>query len=163
MRMRRGGIAAGILAALAVLATPAIARDSLGVFDSWGAFRDPAQGRSLQRCYAIAEPTNESGQFRYASVAFWPGARVRAQVHIRMTRAVAAGTPITLDVGGQRFQLTSNGTGAWASDPRMDATIVAAMRSAPGMTVTGGGSSARWTLRGAATAIGAAALGCARR
>ena len=150
-------------AAATLVATPAIARDSLGVFNTWGAFRDPAQGRTLQRCYAIAEPTNQSSQFRYASVGFWPGARVRAQIHIRMTGALAAGTPVTLDVGGQRFQMTTNGTGVWASDPRMDATIVAAMRSAPTMTVTAGGNITRWALRGAATAIDAAALGCARR
>ena len=36
--------------ALACLAVPAAARDSLGVFGSWGAFRDP----QVPRCYAIA-------------------------------------------------------------------------------------------------------------
>jgi len=40
---------------IAAFATPAQARDSLGVFESWGAFRDP----SVPRCYAIAEPVRK--------------------------------------------------------------------------------------------------------
>ena len=52
-------------------------------------------------------------------------------------------------------------------DARMDAAIVAAMRSAPSMSVesraeTGGAIADTYRLRGAATAIDAAALGCAR-
>lgn len=152
-----------LVIAAATAATPVLARDSLGVFDTWGAFRDPARGQTLQRCYAIAEPERASSQFRYASVAFWPSARVRAQLHIRMAQPVARDAAVTLDISGRRFRLSTNGNGAWAADPRMDAAIVAAMRSGGSMTVTGGGGSARWTLRGAATAIDAAALGCARR
>ncbi|MEK6541088.1 MAG: hypothetical protein AABZ45_03095 [Pseudomonadota bacterium] len=46
----------------------------------------------------------------------------------------------------------------------MDAAIVAAIRSNQGMSVSGGGGTATtWRLRGAATAIDAAALGCAGR
>ena len=50
---------------------------------------------------------------------------------------------------------------------RMDAAIVAAMRSAPSMSVesgtaTGGAIADTYRLRGAATAIDAAALGCAK-
>ena len=39
--------------ALAFLAAPLAAKDSLGVFTDWGAFRDA----SVPRCYAIAIPT----------------------------------------------------------------------------------------------------------
>ena len=35
---------------LLALAVPLSAKDSLGVFSDWGAFRDPA----VPRCYAIA-------------------------------------------------------------------------------------------------------------
>ena len=37
-------------AMLALLASPLAAKDSLGVFGQWGAFRDP----QVPRCYAIA-------------------------------------------------------------------------------------------------------------
>ena len=45
------------LAALATLASPALARSSLGVFDDWGAFRDPRQ----PRCYAISKAERGKG------------------------------------------------------------------------------------------------------
>ena len=56
---------------------------------------------------------------------------------------------------------------SWGADQRMDAAIIAAMRSANGMTVSardanGAGFSNTWQLRGAATAMDAAAIGCAR-
>ena len=41
-----------IAVAALTLAAPLAAKDSLGVFSDWGAFRDP----SLPRCYAIAMP-----------------------------------------------------------------------------------------------------------
>ena len=42
----------GFVAALfaTLIPAPAIARDSLGMFSTWGAFRDPA----VPRCYAVA-------------------------------------------------------------------------------------------------------------
>ncbi|MBX4389650.1 hypothetical protein K4H03_26600, partial [Mycobacterium tuberculosis] len=52
-------------------------RESLGVFDGWGAFRDAAPAR----CYAIAQPVQgKAGAF--ASIANWPRSGARGQVHI---------------------------------------------------------------------------------
>ncbi len=157
-------VVALVVALLVMRPVAAVARDALGVFDSWGAFRDPASGDAPLRCYAIAEPdSGAGGRFRYATVTYWPEARVRGQIHIRLTRAMPAGVAPVLGIDGRRFRLISQRGGAWAADARMDAAIVAAMRSARTMTVSGGGNSATWTLRGAATAMDAAALGCARR
>ncbi len=150
-----------MLAILAVpAASPALARDSLGVFENWGAFRDPATGSTALRCYAIAQPDSGDG---YATVGYWPGARVRGQIYIRLARPIGAGTPASIALGSRRFALTARGNGLWAADARADAAIVAAMRGTASMTVTAGGVSARWRLRGAATAMDAAALGCVRR
>ena len=153
-------IAAGALL-LALAATPALARDSLGVFEDWAAFRDPASGNAPLRCYAIAEPSQANAPGLYATVGHWPVSRVRSQFYIRLPRA-ASGTA-TLTIASRRFTLTARGSGLWAADARTDAAIVAAMRSAGSMSVSAGGLSASWRLRGAATAIDAAALGCARR
>lgn len=149
-----------------LLATPALARDSLGMFSSWGAFRDPA----VPRCYAIAmaEPSTRRRDYQpYASIGTWPRRGVRGQVHFRLARKMAPNSRITLSIGGQRFQLTGGGGDAWAVDRRMDAAIVAAMRSAPSMTVyardtQGRSFSSRWLLAGAATAMDAAAIGCVK-
>ncbi|WIW87764.1 invasion associated locus B family protein [Sphingobium sp. V4] len=154
---------------LLLCAAPAMARDSLGIFEGWGAFRDPGAGRNGPRCYAIAEPVVRRGQARrgFASVGNWPRQRVRGQVHIRLSRARAAQAAVTLSVGERRFTLVAGQVDAWAPDARTDAQIIAAMRSASSMSVQTVGADGRafadsYALRGAATAVDAAALGCAK-
>ncbi len=157
-------LAAGL--ALGAIAPPAIARDSLGIYDGWGVFRDPL----VPRCYAIAmaEPSRLSREFQaYATVGTWPRRGVRGQVHVRLSRRTTPGARIVLAIGRERFVLTGGGGDAWAADRRMDAGIVAAMRSAPVMTVSardtaGRGFSNTWQLAGAASAMDATAIACAR-
>ena len=103
----------------------------------------------------------------FAAVGTWPRQQVRGQVHFRLSRTRAAKAPVTLSVGERRFALVGGQGDAWGPDPRGDAAIVAAMRSAGSMSVATIGSDGRafadsYALRGAATAIDAAALGCAR-
>ncbi|MXO90572.1 hypothetical protein GRI41_07050 [Altererythrobacter aquaemixtae] len=156
-------LAAG-LAAFAPAA--AAAKDSLGVFSDWGAFRD----RDTPRCYAIAKAAPSSQQRDhnpFASVGTWPARKVRNQIHFRLSRNLARGSSIELKVGTRSFALTGSGGNAWAKDRRMDAAIVAAMRSANRMTVRAKDSRGRnfsntYDLDGAATAMDAATIGCAR-
>ncbi len=149
-----------------LVAAPVMARDSLGVFGEWAAFRDPA----VPRCYAIAmaAPSSKQRDYQpYADVGTWPRQNLRGQVHFRLSRKLQPGATIVLSLGGERFQLTGGGGDAWAADRRMDAAIVAGMRSASEMTVNargadGKGFSNTWQLAGAATAMDAATVGCAR-
>ena len=136
------------------------------MFGTWAAFRDP----QTPRCYAIAmaAPSTLQRDYQpYADVASWPRQNLRGQVHFRLSRRVEPGAAIVLTVGGQHFSLTGGGGDAWAADRRMDAAIVAAMRSAGSMTVNARGADGRgfsntWQLDGAATAMDAATVGCAR-
>lgn len=165
--MRPRAILTGLLLALA---SPALARDSLGMFENWAAFRDPGAEAGGPRCYAIAmaEPSTRQRDYQpYATVAIWPRRGVRGQVHFRLSRKLAAASRIVLSIGEQKFELTGGGGDAWAQDRRMDGAVVAAMRSAPSMTVSakdasGRGFSNTWPLAGAATAMDAASIGCAR-
>jgi hypothetical protein len=158
--MRR--LAAGVLLAFAA---PVAGKDSLGMFDAWGAFRDSGAGR----CYAIAmpQPSRAARDYRaFASVGSWPKRGVRGQVHFRLSRKLAAQPSVVLAVGRQRFELTGGGGDAWARDRAMDAAIVAAMRSAGSLSVSardtrGRRFTDRYDLRGAATAMDAATVGCA--
>ena len=148
---------------LLTLAAPLAAKDSLGVFGEWGAFRDP----QVPRCYAIAAPDSDERTAAYASVGTWPKRSVRGQLHVRLSRATARSGTISLAIGAQRFQLTGGGSNAWAQDRRMDAAIVAAMRSAGSMSVSASDRAGRrftdrYSLDGAATAMDAATVGCAR-
>lgn len=150
--------------ATAVLATPVIAKDRLGVYHSWAAFRDA----ETPRCYAIAAPEETVGtatRKAYLSVGFWPKRGVSHQVYVRLSRERSSNSVITLSAGGRRFRLKSEGSSGWATDRRMDLAIIAAIRSATSLSVESIGRDGRsivdaYSVRGAPSAIDAAALGC---
>ncbi len=151
----------------ALLAAQAAGRQPLGVFHRWGAFRDAMP----PRCYAIAEPLGRRATAAWrpsASIATWPTEGLRQQLHIRLSRNRAATARVTLSIGQRRFELVAGAADAWAPDARTDAAIVSAMRSGRSMSVetvaVGGRPFAdTYSLRGAATAIDAAVVGCAGR
>ena len=150
------------------LSAPALAqRRPLGTWYFWGAFRDN------ERCFAIAEPQHqaqpaEAGARPFAAIGWWPGRGAAGQLHVRLGREKRTGSAVLLRIDGRTFQLVSGPRDAWAPDPRADAEIVAAMRTGVDLAVET--RSARGTLirdhyrlRGAATAIDAAAIACRRR
>jgi len=151
---------------IATFAVPVAAKDNLGIFNSWGAFRDP----QIPRCYAIAESeeiTGKATRKSYASIGFWPRRSIRRQFHVRLSRDRSNNSRVIVSISGRRFQLTANRVDGWSQDKRMDAAIVAALRSANNMTVESTGRDGKpivdaYLLRGAATAIDAASLGCSR-
>lgn len=148
------------------LASAADARDALGLFDTWGAFRDPTP----LRCYAIATPVAPAkGKWpAFAAIGTWPDKGGRNQVHVRLSRERRADANVVLTIGNQRWTLLAGRYDGWGPSARLDAFIVAKMRSARSMSVTSVDVSGRpfadtYRLQGAATAIDAAALGCVRR
>lgn len=151
---------------ITAISVPVLAKESLGIFSSWGAFRDA----DVPRCYAIAESEEITGKAErksYVSVGFWPKRNIRAQIHVRLSRDRSSNSRVIVGVGGRRFQLTANQSDGWSQDKRMDAAIIAALRSANSMTIESTGRDGKpivdaYLLRGAATAIDAASLGCSR-
>ncbi len=134
----------------------------IGVYGLWGTFRDQA------RCYAIARPSaSSSGRTAaFASVAYWPRQGARGQLHFRLSGEKRAESAILLRIEGRTFQLIGRGADAWAPDARGDAELVGAMRSGLTMTIEtrsarGGILRDQYQLRGAPSAIDAAALACA--
>ena len=164
--LRLRAVLLAMIAGLA-LTTPLSAKDSLGVFSDWGAFRDTA----VPRCYAIAMPAASRLQRDsepFATIGTWPRRGLRGQVHFRLSRKLRRDSSITVSIGDKRFELTGGGGDAWARDRTMDAAIVAAMRSADRMVVRATDTRGRrfsntYSLAGAATAMDAATLACARR
>lgn len=153
-----------MLMAPLAMAAPLAARDSLGVFDGWAAFRDAKP----PRCYAIAKPQGNGAPGAFASIVVWPQKKVRGTVHIVLSRELGNAGRVRLRIAGRDFALAGKGRNAWAADARMDAAIIAALRSAASMSIsarsTGGRNfTDRYALAGAATAIDAATIGCAGR
>lgn len=146
-------------------AAPALAQpQSLGIFASWGAFRD------ARRCYAIASPYEAPvarGWRPFASVGHWPARGGGGQLHIRLSREKRTGSAVFVRIDGRSFQLIGGGRDAWAPDARADIEIQAAMRTGIDMLVethSTEGTMVRdhYRLRGAATAMDAAAIACVR-
>jgi hypothetical protein len=149
---------------MAVAAPLAAQPGPLGIFGSWGAFRDSG------RCYAIAEPErpDREGASPFAAISWWPGRGIRGQLHFRLGRPKRAGSAVLLRIDERTFQLRGGGTDAWAPDSAGDLEIVAAMRTGIAMSVETRAASGAvirdsYPLRGAATAIDAAAIACAKR
>lgn len=155
------------LLCLLLVTAPAVARMPIGIFFRWGAFEQADEGK----CYALAkaDPSSPGGDGQpYASVAFQPERGGRPQFYIRLSRKKRAGSASILRIDQASFQLIGAGGNAWAPNARADAAIVAAMRTGVSMSVEsrsegGGRIRDRYQLRGAASAIDAAALACARR
>jgi len=144
-------------------ASSASARDSLGVYENWAAFRDAA----VPRCYAIAAVSGRGTSDGYASIGTWPKANLRGQFHLRLSRAAGSSGTALLAIGRRSFDLVTKGADAWAKDESTNAAIIAAMRQGERMRVrasdTGGRRfTDRYSLEGAATAMDAATVGCAK-
>ena len=151
-----------LLSAALLAAAPLVAKERLGAYQSWAAFKDA----EVPRCYAIGAPDDGSGAASsngggYVSIGFWPKRGLSHQIYVRLSRPRGSNAGITLSVGGRRFQLTPDGNGGRAKDRAMERAIIAAMRSSQSMSIQSGGITDAYALRGAASAIDAAALGCA--
>ncbi|MBA3675985.1 MAG: hypothetical protein H0W74_01095 [Sphingosinicella sp.] len=152
-----------------VTATAAAAeaqRRPLGIFFKWGAFED----QKPRKCFAITEPAGHEGAKSapaFASVTSWPGRGAVPQLHFRLARKKRPGSAVILKIDGRSFQLLAGGANAWARNEGADAQIIAAMRTGVRMSLNtraeqGGLIRDIYPLRGAATAIDAAIIACAR-
>jgi hypothetical protein len=154
-----------ILALLAFAAPAQAEKQALGIFSLWGSFRDGA------RCWAVSEPdgaARRSGGRSFASITWSAAGGPRGQLAFHLAAAKRAGSAVLLRIDERVFQLAGSGMDAWAENGRADAEIVAAMRTGVQMTIetrAENGAPLRdgYALRGAATAIDAAAIACARR
>lgn len=143
---------------LLVLAPPVLAAPQpVSVHAGWGAFRDEG------RCYAIAmaEPSPFARERQpFASVGVAP-----QRLTMRLSRTLARGAVVTLDVGRWRFRLGGAGDSAWSADPAQAGAVVAAMRNSDTMTVGARDATGRffrdsYRLRGAPSAVDAATMAC---
>lgn len=157
----------GVILAILVYAAPAQAQlRPLGVFGQWASFEKDKP----RNCYAIAAPFRapRAGNWKpFAAVGYWPERKLRGQVHFRLSREKRQGSAVLLRIADRTFQLLAGKTDAWGPDRTADAMIVAAMRSGLEMTIetrAANGALIRdsYRLRGAATAIDAAAIACAK-
>jgi hypothetical protein len=151
------------IALLLLSAAPASAQQVLFAGGHWAAIDRGLTCEAGSRALRIA--TEGKVQAR-AGFAFDSAGPRSGQFFALLSRAPRAGSTVVLTVGDQPFLLAVGGQWAWSTGPAQEQAIIAAARSAGGLTLRArdqGGSSFtdRYVLDGAATAIDAAAARCA--
>jgi predicted small secreted protein len=151
-----------VIILLLAAATPVCARETLGIFGDWGAFRDRRGGTV---CFAVSAPGASTGKGRSGGqlvVSRWPGQTVGGQL------MAGAGTDIqsaSLSTGSRSFKLVARGDSAWLADAAGDTLAVAALAgssraSVDGRTARGNRFSDIYSLQGFSDAWNAARKGC---
>ena len=158
--MRMSFLCLGLIASSPALAVPA---KLLYAGGGWAALRfgDRCEAETM-----AVSPQRSGAQQPRAGFAFDSGGKRRGEFHVRLSHAPRPGSTIILTVGNQPFLLVSRGDWAWSRGSLQDAAIISAVRSNGSMRVEGRDLSGRrfadrYLLAGAATAIDAAAAGCA--
>lgn len=135
-----------------------------GIFFGWGVF---TEARPL-KCFAMARPNRPgtgTDATPHLSVSFGSGRP--GEVYARLRAAPRLGSSVLLGIAGRTFPLAARGEDAWLADRRADQVVIALMRTGASMSIesrTAAGARIRdtYALKGAASAIDAAAMACAR-
>jgi hypothetical protein len=149
---------------LALGASAALARGAVVYAGgAWAAIDRGATCEALSRSLRIAAKGKVQAEVGFT---FSADRRRWGEFHARLRRMPRAGAAVMLNVGSQPFLLVSRGNEAWSDGPLQEQAIIAALRSATGMTVESRDAGGRrfidpYSLDGAATAIDAAAAACA--
>jgi invasion protein IalB len=135
MRFRR---ALALSAALAPAA--AGAADLLDTFNDWSAFAAAEGGNKV--CYAGSEPKKQAGDYArrdetYVLVTQRPADQAFDVVSVNAGYAYRKGSEVTVSIGGDSFQLFTDGAHAYAFDAKADKALVEAMKRGASMTVVG--------------------------
>ena len=120
-------------------------------------------------CVALGRSARIAAKGKVQATAGFAFARDRkrwGEFHAHLRRVPRPGSSVILSVGGQPFLLAVRGDWAWSRGPLQEQAIIAAVRSARGMTVEARDRADQrfsdpYALDGAPTAIDAAAARCA--
>lgn len=133
-------------AAPAKPAAPAAAGNAepslIGQFGTWGAYTATPNGKKV--CFALAKPasskTNPPNRPRDASYAFIstrPAEKVSNEVSIMIGYTLKPGSEGSLEIGGSRFAMYSQGDGLWIKNAAEEDRLVDALRKGADAVVKG--------------------------
>ena len=144
----------------------------IGQFGSWGAYTATPNGKKV--CFALAKPssskTNPPNRPRdpaYAFVSTRPAEKVTNEVSIMIGYQLKPGSESSLEVGGARYAMYTQGDGLWIKNAAEEERMVDAMRKAPdvvvkGVSAKGTETSDTFSLKGLAQALDRLAQDCRR-
>src|SRR3954453_14149073 len=144
----------------------------IGQFGTWGAYTATPNGKKV--CFALAKPssskTNPPNRPRdpaYAFVSPRPAEKVSNEVAVMIGYALKPGSESTLEVGGARYAMYTQGDGLWIKNAAEEERLVEAMRKASdvvvkGMSAKGTETKNTFSLKGLAQALDRLAQDCRR-
>jgi hypothetical protein len=144
----------------------------IGQFGTWGAYTATPNGKKV--CFALAKPssskTNPPNRPRdpaYAFVSTRPAEKVINEVSIMIGYQLKPGSESTLEVGGGRYAMYTQGDGLWIKNAAEEERMVDAMRKASdvvvkGISAKGTETSDTFSLKGLAQALDRLAQDCRR-
>ena len=153
----------GLFILLLVIAAPSRAESIVYAGPAWAAIDRGGTCEALSRSVRVAAKGKVQA---IAGFTFSADRRRWGEFHTRLRRMPRGGAAVMLRIDQQPFMLVSRGNWAWSSGPAQDQAIIAALRTARGMSVESRDGAGRrfvdpYSLDGAATAIDAAAATCA--
>jgi invasion protein IalB len=114
----------------------------VGQFGTWGAYTATPNGKKV--CFALAKPasskTNPANRPRDAAYAFIstrPAEKVANEVSIMIGYQLKPGSEGTVEIGGARFAMYSQGDGLWIKNAAEEDRMVEALRKGADATVKG--------------------------
>jgi hypothetical protein len=157
-----------MLALLSLLASSSAAFGGGTILYAGGAWAALDRGSICEALSRSAKLAPKGQVQAEAGFSFSPHHRRWGEFHARLSRMPREGASVLLRVGGEPFLLVQRDGWAWSRGPLQEQAIIAALRTAPALTVESRDSSGRrfvdpYALDGAATAIDAAAARCALR
>lgn len=114
----------------------------IGQFGTWGAYTATPNGKKV--CFALAKPssskTNPPNRPRdpaYAFISTRPAEKVTNEVSIMIGYGVKPGSEGSVEVGGARFAMYSQGDGLWIKNAAEEDRLVDALRKGADAVVKG--------------------------
>ncbi len=157
-------------------AAPAVAGNAepslIGQFGTWGAYTATPNGKKV--CFALAKPasskTNPPNRPRDASYAFIssrPGEKVSNEVSIMIGYTLKPGSEGSVEVGGSRYAMYTQGDGLWIKNAAEEDRLVDALRKGAdavvkGVSAKGTETTDTFPLKGLAQALDKLAQECRR-
>jgi hypothetical protein len=144
----------------------------IGQFGTWGAYTAMPNGKKV--CFALAKPSssksnppNRPRDGAYAFISTRPAEKVTNEVSVMIGYQLKPGSESTLEVGGSRYAMYTQGDGLWIKNAAEEERMVDAMRKAPdvvvkGVSVKGTETSDTFSLKGLAQALDRLAQDCRR-
>lgn len=127
---------------ITALAVPALAQSVqlLGDFRSWSAYATSDGAGKI--CFVLSKPTSvtpepDSYTQAYLYLTHRPADNIRNELNLVAGYDFAPGSNATLMIGGQSYDLFTNGDAAWLQDPGQSQNVAGAMRAGSSLTIDG--------------------------